>query len=238
MDVHMHLDLYKKHKDIVDYAEKNSSYTIAVTNLPDLYKRYFQSYQGYTYVKIALGFHPELVLKYQNQINMFLEYIDTTRYIGEVGLDFTIQDENIRKAQINVFSEIVDAVSKYKNKLLTVHSRKAERECLKVLERFQGKVILHWYSGNIQVLKEAINRSYFFSINQQMLLSQNGRKIINSIPIDKILIESDAPFTKGLEKEYSLFFIEKIYNYLSSTRNINERTLSAIIKNNLKKALL
>ena len=41
MDAHMHFDLYKNRQDVLDYIEENKSYTIAVTNLPDLYRRYY-----------------------------------------------------------------------------------------------------------------------------------------------------------------------------------------------------
>ena len=42
MDSHMHFDLYKNRQDVLNYIEENKSYTIAVTNLLDLYKKYFE----------------------------------------------------------------------------------------------------------------------------------------------------------------------------------------------------
>ena len=39
MDPHMHFDLYNNHNEVLDYIEDNNSYTIAVTNLPDLFER-------------------------------------------------------------------------------------------------------------------------------------------------------------------------------------------------------
>lgn len=162
MDAHMHFDLYKSRQKILDYIESNGSYTIAVTNLPELYERYYQQYDQYKYIKIALGFHPELVFQYMRQIEVFRKLVTTTRYIGEVGLDFTTQDNANRNAQRNIFSEIIDVCNEHSNKILSVHSRRAEKECLEVLKRYKGKTILHWYSGNINILSEAIERDYFF----------------------------------------------------------------------------
>ena len=47
MDLHMHFDLYKDRYNILKYIEENKSYTIAVTNLPDLYRKYYAENWSY-----------------------------------------------------------------------------------------------------------------------------------------------------------------------------------------------
>lgn len=96
---------------------------------------------------------------------------------------------------------------------------------------------MHWYSGSIHTLREAIDMGCYFSLNQQMLLSKNGRGIIDCIPIERILIESDAPFSKGLENEYSMFFNEKICEYLTRARKLSQDDVLRIIKNNFRMVL-
>ena len=71
-----------------------------------------------------------------------------------------------------------------------------------------------------------------------MLQSKNGRRIIDSIPIERILIESDAPFTNGLDMYYKVDFMNNIYDYLSITRHIEISELSIILKDNFKRLLL
>src|SRR5665648_113911 len=117
MDAHMHVDLYKEKKNVADYIEGNGSYTIVVTNLPVLFEKYYVDYQQYKYLKLALGFHPELAYEYQEQLPIFLKCIDKTRYIGEVGLDFSIQDMENRQYQLKVFSEIIKRCSEKKEKI-------------------------------------------------------------------------------------------------------------------------
>lgn len=236
MDAHMHFDLYKNRDDILKYIENQKSYTIAVTNLPELYECYFKKYDNYKYIKIALGFHPELVLQYKNQLPLFFKHIDDTRYIGEVGLDFTTKDEIDKETQCAIFKRIVDSCQG-RNKILSVHSRRAENECLKILEDFDGKVILHWFSGNVGNLNKALKRGYYFSVNHQMLLSKNGRQIIDLLPIERILIESDAPFTTGLDRKYNLSFVDNIYEYLSKKKEVSILEISLIVKNNFRKLL-
>lgn len=66
----------------------------------------------------------------------------------------------------------------------------------------------------------------------------SGKRIIDTIPVDKILIESDAPFTYGLKDKYDLFFVNEIYDYLAKTINQSREYVSKVIKNNFKRVLL
>lgn len=236
-DTHMHFDLYQNRDDVLTYLEKNRCYTIAITNLPDLFEKYRLCYGQYKYVKFALGFHPELVYKYKNQIDKFRSNIRYTRYIGEIGADFTTEDYRERKIQLEILSEIVSTCNQYKDKILSIHTRKAEKQVLETLRNCKSQVIFHWYSGTIKALEEALERGYFFSINHQMIRSNSGKKIITNIPLERILIESDAPFTKGLEKNYSIKFMDDIYRFLCETRNVDEEELGIILKNNFRTIL-
>lgn len=61
---------------------------------------------------------------------------------------------------------------------------------------FPGKVILHWFSGSVRQMELAAERGCFFSVNPPMTTSENGRKLISAFPSERILIETDGPFTK------------------------------------------
>lgn len=126
------------------------SYTIAVTNLPILFEKYYPDYQKYKYMKLALGYHPELACEYQDQLSIFIKNVNKTRYIGEVGLDFSTFDLNNRKSQVKIFSDIIQICSEYKNKILSIHSRKAHKEVMNVLENFQGVL---FYIGILEQLE-------------------------------------------------------------------------------------
>ncbi len=238
MDAHMHFDLYRNREDVLNYIEENKSYTIAVTNLPDLYKRYFMEGWNYQYIRLALGFHPELAAQYENQFEIFKECIQSSRFIGEIGLDYSIKDEKNREKQRKIFQQVVNLCNKDKRKILSVHSRKSESDCLNILDKFEGKVILHWYTGTLRNLEIALSRGYYFSINHQMIKNQNGRNIINRIPMDRILLESDAPFTYGLNLNYNLSFIDDIIDYLSINKRIDKESIYNHINNNFREILL
>lgn len=71
-----------------------------------------------------------------------------------------------------------------------------------------------------------------------MLLSKNGIDVVDAIPPERILIESDAPFSRGLEHKYSYLFAEKVYDYLSDKRDIPRNEIHEIIKENFRAVLL
>lgn len=237
MDAHMHFDLYKDRKSVLNMIERNKSYTIAMTNLPDLYHKYSKEYSNYKYTRIALGFHPELAYKYSNHMNLFVEYCKTARFIGEVGLDFSTNDEENRNTQIKIFEKIVEECSADGNKIMSIHSRRACSKVLEIMNLYKGKAILHWYTGTISDLYSAIDRGYYFSINPQMLQSASGRRIIDKIPIERLLIESDAPFTKSLNNKYNLYFINKIYDYLVMIKAQDMESIKIRLKSNFKELL-
>lgn len=231
MDAHMHFDLYNNREQVLQYVENHKSYTIAVTNLPQLFKRYQNICGGNKYVQLALGFHPELVYEYKSQERLFKELIHETRYIGEVGLDFAKKSKEDIDAQIEMFTKIISWCTG-KKKILSVHSRNAVKKVLDLLEDFDGVIILHWYSGGVTELNSAINRGYYFSINHQMLQSKSGRKVIECIPVEKILLESDAPFTKDLKDRYSIAFNEELYSYLSQNYHQDIEVVKKRVKAN------
>jgi TatD DNase family protein len=79
------------------------------------------------------------------------------------------------------------------NKIVSLHSRRAEKEVLEVLKRYKIKnAIFHWYSVPLGLIQEIVDSGYYFSINPAMINSPNGRKIIDKVPITSVLTETDG----------------------------------------------
>jgi TatD DNase family protein len=98
---------------------------------------------------------------------------------------------------VRVFSKILEKCADVGNKVLTVHSRRAGAEVVDMIgSSYPGRIILHWYSGSRKVLERAVSYGFYFSINTSMISSAKGREIVNQIPRDRLLTESDGPFVK------------------------------------------
>ncbi len=196
VDAHCHVDLYTPPKRIIEQAESNHIYTIAVTNAPSVFAHTEALTAGSKYVRPAIGLHPELVHSHRHELSLFEEYLPRTRYIGEVGLDYSTKDAEDKSAQRLVLSRIASWVNDFGDKVLTVHSRRASADVISMLAGIRAKVILHWFSGTNKDLTRAIDCGFYFSVNDAMLQSKAGRLLINQMPKDRFLTETDGPFTR------------------------------------------
>jgi TatD DNase family protein len=194
VDAHCHIDLYKLPKQIVEQAETNHIYTIAVTNAPSVFAHTFELAAGCKYVRAAIGLHPELVHTHKHEIDQFRRYLPQTRYVGEVGLDYTTPDKSVRLAQRQILATIAEWVNECEDKILTIHSRRAASDVIASLRGIKAKLILHWFTGTNKELECAIDGGFFFSVNGAMLRSERVRALILSMPQDRVLTETDGPF--------------------------------------------
>lgn len=196
VDAHCHIDLFREPARIVADAAKARVHTIAVTNAPFVFPHTVALTQGNSYVHAALGLHPELVATHGNQLSRFSALLSSTRFVGEVGLDYTTNDAELRKRQRSVFETILErCASTTERKVVTVHSRRAAADVIATVgTRFPGTVVLHWFTGTPRELERALTAGLMFSINSAMLSGQSGRRLVSAMPRDRVLTESDGPF--------------------------------------------
>jgi TatD DNase family protein len=128
-------------------------------------------------------------------INQFLRDLPSTRYVGEVGLDFSRSDLGLRRQQVRVFEEILAAPTA-KSSLWSIHSRRAEAEVIALLESFGVPAVLHWFSGSKALVERAATGGLYFSVNAAMLASARGRSLIEAMPPNRVLTETDAPYVE------------------------------------------
>lgn len=194
IDTHCHFDMMDCPEQYIDNVEKNGDIVIGMTNLPNHFEMGINHIKGYRHVRLALGFHPQLAVQSDTEIFKFQKYVDSTSYIGEIGLDFSKEYIATKDIQINNLKQIL-TVLRNKNKIISVHSRGAESELFELLKQYEIKnVIFHWYSGKLSLINSIIEEGYFFSINEKMTLSKMGKSIISKIPKERVLTETDSPF--------------------------------------------
>lgn len=232
-DTHFHLDLFESREKIIKEIDDNQIYTIAVTNLPVLFTKLNDSLSS-KFIRPALGFHPELLAQYKHQIPQMWPLLNETKYIGEVGLDFKT-GKAYKELQISFFTELIERCNILGNKILTIHSRQSASEIVSIIgAQFCGKVILHWYSGNKTTLMKAIDNGYYFSINYSMVNSNSGKEIIKLIPLERLLLETDAPFVKFNDKPFSMLGIKETVKELASILNIDKMKMATLLWANFK----
>ncbi|RRH91092.1 TatD family deoxyribonuclease [Mesorhizobium tamadayense] len=64
------------------------------------------------------------------------------------------------------------------------------------LPQDRGTVVLHWFTGSKSEARRAATLGCYFSVNAEMTRSDRGRSLVSDLPIDRILTETDGPFTQ------------------------------------------
>jgi TatD DNase family protein len=235
IDSHCHIDLYPNPLEIVKESEILGIITIGMTNLPSHFKMGQPHLKGYKKTRLALGMHPLMAENHSEEFPIFYECFNKTSYIGEVGLDFSREGIKTKDQQIDSFKKILEAVGD-KPKILSIHSRRAEKEVLKLLKNYQIRnAIFHWYSGGLKLIDQIVDSGYFLSVNPAMIRSESGKKIIQRIPKEFILTESDGPFIDINNQHVKPKDIETVLTHLSTIYNCRVSEVNNLIVSNFKK---
>jgi TatD DNase family protein len=198
VDAHCHVDLFgKEEASVVEQIERRRVHTIAVTNTPSVFFHTRDLAVNKRYLYPAIGLHPELVDSRSHELDRLWPHLAETRFVGEVGLDYVTSDLDLRRKQRDVFSAILSRCADYGDRVITVHSRRSASDVIAAIgSNFQGTVILHWFSGTRRELERAATIGCWFSVNPTMIRSKSGRQLVELMPKDRVLTETDGPFVK------------------------------------------
>lgn len=196
IDFHCHLDLYRDPELAAEDAHRAGIYVLSVTTTPKAWRQALALAKGKPRIRTALGIHPEIAHERLGELALFEALAPETRYFGELGLDGSPHYREHASAQLKVFDFALATASRLGGRIMTIHSRRAAD---KVLERLRahpdaGVPILHWFSGSSGQLRRAIDMGCWFSVGPAMLRSVSGRAIAASLPMDRVLTETDGPF--------------------------------------------
>jgi TatD DNase family protein len=241
IDFHCHLDLFPNHLEILRECEQLGIKTLTVTNAPRVWRQNQLLTKDCQHVRVALGLHPQLAHAYASELHLFEKYLPETKYVGEVGLDGAPEYANSLDTQRRVFRSILDLCAQAGGKVLTVHSRRAAREVIDLigshLPSNRGKTVLHWFTGSIKEALVAVEAGCYFSVNIKMLTSSQKIKLIERLPQDRILTESDGPFIKSGRSLMRPIDVGKVIEKLAPLWSIDETSTTQIIRSNLKNLL-
>lgn len=200
VDFHCHLDLYPDLQAAIAKAEAARIYTLTVTTTPKAWPRNHELTRGKRYVRAALGLHPQLVAERAGELALWESHLSETRYVGEVGLDAGPRFYTSLDSQKRVFRTVLERCAEAGGKILTVHSVRSVPTVLDMIEhllpRDRGVVVLHWFTGSKAEARRAAALGCYFSINTEMTRSDRGRALVAELPMDRLLTETDGPFTQ------------------------------------------
>jgi len=240
VDFHCHLDLYPDHEELVAECDRAKVFTLAVTTTPRAWPRNNELAAATTHVRAALGLHPQLVFERADELAIWEEYLADARYIGEVGLDASPRFYKSLDLQKEIFEKILRACAERGDKILTLHSVRAVKPVLDLLERHllpkKGKAVLHWFTGSAAEAKRACDLGCYFSINAAMLNNDRGQKTVATLPLDRLLTETDGPFTQTVNQEVARpIDVADTVQALATVRSMSAAEMSITVQGNLRR---
>lgn len=142
----------------------------------------------------AAGFHP-----YEAQHNPDTSVLPTDSIvaIGEIGLDYHQykgeQAAGKKQAQKLLFDEQLALAAKLKLPVI-MHCRDAFDDFFSIYDIYKLPGVIHCFSGGLQEVRMAKERKLFIGVDGNLTYSKQLQTIIPQIPLNMILLETDAPF--------------------------------------------
>lgn len=143
--------------------------------------------------------------------------------IGETGLD--LRDEYARsiKQQNAIFEEHVFLSNKL-CKPLIIHSVRALKPTLKILEKAHQPFIIHGFAGGQEGAKDILEAGGYISLGEKIIRDEALAQRVADLPHDRLLLETDDNLTP----------IEDIYEALSKIKRIDIQRIKQIIETNFR----
>ena len=153
----------------------------------------------YDFLYGAVGSHPDVADEVDEAVideyRMLCKQNDKIKAIGEIGLDYHYEDIP-REIQQKAFRAQM-ALARELDLPVIVHEREAHEDGMKIVDEFpEVKGVFHCYSGSAEMAKELVKRGWYIGFTG-VLTFKNARKAVEvaaSIPLERIVIETDCPY--------------------------------------------
>mgnify|MGYP001441167911 FL=1 len=248
IDSHCHLDHEPLLENLIDVI--NRSKEIGITKLLticttlDSFEKIKTIVSKDDMIYGTFGIHPHETENNQIDKQTIIKAVKENNKIigiGETGLDFFYNHSN-KERQISSFEAHIEASIELSRPLI-IHSRNAEKETFDILNSYKNsnlKILMHCFTGSLEFSKKLLLLNAFFSASG-IITFKNSIDLQNTfktIPLKKLLIETDSPFLapipmRGKKNEPS--FIKFTLDKLSTLKEISVEQMSNITTDNFNK---
>jgi TatD DNase family protein len=202
VDVHAHLESSKFSSDldsVIDRFKKAGGRIVINSGTdPGRNRATLELSERYGCVRASFGLYP--IGDYEDvdeELGWIEEHARDCVAIGEIGLDYNwkeFQSDEMREKQKEVFRKVL-RVAKKIDRCVVVHSRKAERDAVDILEELEmKKVIMHCFNGRKSLIKRGIENGWSFSVPPNVVRLEHFKMLVEMVPLEQLLTETDAPW--------------------------------------------
>lgn len=203
-------------------------------------KKSIELAEKYDYFFAAVGIHPEEVKKQESLLEIEkLASHPKAVAIGEIGLDY-YWDVSTKELQMEYFKKQLDLANQL-HLPVVIHDRDAHKDILDTLKsvtmNFSG--VVHCFSGSVEMAKELLKRNFYLGFDGPITY-KNARvalEVLEYIPLDKILIETDAPYLTPVPfrgKRNNSMYLTHVIHKIAEIKKVTPEEISEITFQNAK----
>jgi TatD DNase family protein len=229
IDIHAHLcfpEFDTDREEVVAEARKRMTAVIASSARYEEGLKVMElaeQHKGFVYA--SLGYHPSEGDAPEKILELVEKSRDKIVAVGEVGLDFHwVKEPEKRELQKVWFLKFIELAGRI-GKPLVIHSWDAEQECFELVKGSGLDCVFHCFSGKKELAQEIIDHGFYISVSTNVLFSKTTRKVAKVIPLEKMLLETDAPFLDPERKRNVPWNIELSAGKIAELRGIEKEEI-------------
>ncbi len=208
-DTHIHIQDFKDNHIFDKIENAKIVKCICVSAKQTDWEKVAYIYEKHTNVVIpSFGLHPwyisDKTADWAKKLEYYLNKFQCA-LIGECGFD-SLKNDNY-EMQKDVFLTQVYLAKKY-NRALLLHAVKAHKWLSDIWNELPPKFVFHSFNSRIDLLKKVLDCNGYIALNKKILNNKQAREIILNVPMNKMLIESDAPYQSNIND--LSYLVEKI----------------------------
>jgi TatD DNase family protein len=251
VDTHCHLDSTQAKSGLEPAQAIRLAAEVGVTRIvqigcdPEGCRWAVQAAERWPSVIAGVAIHPNDAARMGAELMSGLELVEglaqhsRVRAVGETGLDyFRTRDAAGQAVQRDAFAAHI-AFAKACNKTLVIHDRDAHDGILAVIDSVgpPARIVMHCFSGDAQFARACLDRGAYLSFAGTITFKNNDhlREALSLAPLDRILIETDAPYLTPLPergKPNASYLIPYTARFLAATLEIDlDRVCQALNDN-------
>lgn len=234
-DTHSHFNDEAFNEDLTEVMDRARKAGVRLLNIvgfdiPTI-KRALEIVDLYDEMYLTVGFHPVEAIDFTDEIYNMIKDIALNHKklvaIGEIGLDYH-WDKSPKEIQKEVFRKQIRLAKEVK-KPIVIHTRDAIKDTMDILKEEKANevgVIMHCFSGSVEIMEMAIKEGYYISLGGTVTFknAKTPKEVAKKCPLDKLLIETDCPYLaptpyrgKRNESSYVKYVAEQIANLKNLT---------------------
>ena len=246
IDSHCHLLHSKSEKmipEIIEDAKINDvRILLNISTQPEEFNKIIDVSNEYENVYSSIGIHPHSASLMSNKNYLLINELTKNPKvigIGETGLDF-YYNYSEKKEQIENLEKHID-IAQENNLPIIIHMREAEEEIMRIIsKRFKEKEfsgVFHCFTGSQKFADLIQSLNFYISISGIITFpkSENIRNVVKNYPLNKILVETDAPFLAPVPLRGKInepAYIKYTVEYLSKILDLSSSEFGNITSNN------